>query len=86
MQPALSTADEELVEQAVELARQEADIFVRLAGSRRSDQDNGEAPLDSHLVTSSHLVHWSREMAEAVICSAGGADRAGTASRVWRPS
>jgi|GEM_PF-5955503 len=84
MSSLVESARDRLVENVVELAEAEADILVRLARWRPPGQDRQACPFGSDALTAQRVVHWSREIAEALIRSEriAGSGR-GTASRLW---
>lgn len=83
MLTALSTTRNDLLDRVVQLAWQEADILVWFAQRRPGQQRGGEALRNSDSLSPEHLAHWAQEIAEALICNAGGPRAAGSASRIW---
>ncbi len=83
MLTALSAARSDLLDRVVQFAWQEADILVWFAQRRLGRQRGGEVLCDSDSLNPEHLAHWAQEIAEALICNAGGPRAAGSASRIW---
>ena len=83
MLTALSTTRNDLLDRVVQLAWQEADILVWVAQRRLARQRGGDALSSRDSLTPEHLTHWAQEIAEALICNAGGPRAAGSASRIW---
>jgi hypothetical protein len=83
MPTALSTPRSDLLERVVKLAWQEADILVWIAQRRRGRRANGNALGNGDSLTPAYFAQRAQEMAEALICNAGGPRVAGSASRIW---
>jgi hypothetical protein len=79
-----ATTQGQVVENVVELARDEAEILARLACWRPPGRVRRVRPLEVDAVTPGHLVRWSRQIAEALVQSADITDTdPGTAFKVW---
>jgi hypothetical protein len=83
MLTALSTPRNDLLDRVVQLAWQEADILVWFAQRRLSRQRRGEAVRRGDSFNPERLAQRAQEIAEALICNAGGPRVAGSASRIW---
>jgi hypothetical protein len=79
----LSTPRNDLLDRVVQLAWQEADILVWFAQRRLSRQRRGEAVRRGDSFNPERLAQRTQEIAEALICNAGGPRVAGSASRIW---
>lgn len=83
MPTALGTSRNDLLDRVVQLAWQEADILIWLAQRRLTGHRGGDAPRNGDSLNSEHLARRAQEIAEALICNAGGPHAAGSASRIW---
>ena len=83
MSTALSATGNDLLDRVVQLASQEADILCWFAQRRPGRQRDGEAPRNGDSLDPEHLAHRAQEIAEALICYAGGPRAAESASRIW---
>jgi hypothetical protein len=83
MLTALSTTRDDLLDRVVQLAWQEADTLVSFAQRRPGRHGDGKKLSISDPPSPQHLTHWAQEIAEALICNAGGPRTAGSESRIW---
>ena len=78
------TEQDQLLECVMEMARREADILARLSRWRPPGEEEERRPVfDTSGVTADHLIHWARQIAEALITGRGLTGRAGAASKLW---
>jgi len=84
MSTPVTSTQGEVVEQVVRFAEQEAEIFARLIAWRPPDDRRRTRPVHARPVTPEHLVRWSREIAEALVCANDVRDSdPATASKIW---
>ena len=83
MAVASTTEQDRLLDQVMRLARRESFILARLSRWRPPGEDKPRPVFEASAVTVEHLIHWARQITEALIRQHGLSDRGGAASKLW---
>lgn len=78
-----TTEQDRLLDQVMDLARHEANILARLSRWKPPGEDKPRPVFEVSAVTVEHLIHWARQISEALIQQHGLSARAGAASKLW---